>query len=195
VLNCFDQVKPNDGPEPVTPALGLAISDIDSHFKVPRRLAENGRLDAPERLQIVIYLVEEVLHNDRLLLLGKLEPPVEAGRRVSTSTLAISLGCVLDGVRLLGHELCVYVLGIVDELANGMGVVGAWAGGVGNDATIVNIPRLPGLYCIGGMAFPLAVGRFVRPFDVGTRAFWKSVVEGVEYYDDKDNGDEISHYT
>jgi hypothetical protein len=124
VVDGLDHLEPNLGPEEVASRSGITVADVDCHLIVPRFLANDGRVNAPEGLQVLVDAVEEILDDDCVLGAGKLEPLVEAGRRVAAAALAIGLGSLFHGVGLLRGELGKRHLGVVHQLVNGVVAAG-----------------------------------------------------------------------
>jgi len=58
--------------------------------------AHVGRLERPERSDVMVYLVEHVLHDNRLVLPGEAHPAVEAGRWVPAASCPMGAGDLRD---------------------------------------------------------------------------------------------------
>jgi hypothetical protein len=78
------------------------VADLDEHLEFAGILADLSRADAPERLEVVIYLVPEVLNDDGVVCRGKLVPLVEAWWGVSTPAFTVGGGGGCEGLRRLG---------------------------------------------------------------------------------------------
>lgn len=124
MVDCLDHFEPNLGPEEIASSGGIAVSDVDCHFIVPRLLADDGRVEAPKGLEVLVDSIKEILDDDCVLGASKLVPLLEAGRRVAATALAIGLSSLSDGSGFFRKELSKGHLGVIDQLVNGVAAAG-----------------------------------------------------------------------
>ena len=115
MLDAADHIEPDLSPEPVALRARPPVAHVDGHLKVPRLLAYDGRVDAPEGVEVVVDLVEEILDDDGVMLLGEFVPLTKARRRVTAAPLAVRVRSRIDARRLLLEECLEGRFALLDE--------------------------------------------------------------------------------
>lgn len=99
---------------------GLAVPNAYVVLLILDHAAQVVRVEGPEGVDVVVDAIKEVLNDDGAGVMRGLEPGIEAGRRVSSSSFAITAGGLFERDRALLEQLFEVDSGISRQLVDGV---------------------------------------------------------------------------
>lgn len=70
-----------------------SVSDNDVVFKMSGKVPHSLWINGPERCEIAINLVKQILHNECVMLVRVFVPRIKTGRRLAPSSRSVRFGC------------------------------------------------------------------------------------------------------
>lgn len=119
--NTRNHVLPQPHPNPIAvirPLSDSPFAHTDSMFKGLRLLPHLLCGNAPERVQIIVDPIEELLHHHSAVVARKSKPFVEPRRRLTPSSIAILPCCIFQCMRLFLQQARQFNICAPDQFVN-----------------------------------------------------------------------------